>query len=112
MKNLIAFVCFTACLMACSGGDKETSTSKPKAETAAASKIDGGKIYKTYCVTCHGIYGDMGGSGAFDLTKTELTLEERIQVITKGRNLMTPFEGLLSEEKIKAVAEYVGTLKK
>lgn len=101
----------TALLFACSGGPDDKKTA-PAAQTASVSAPDGAKIYKTYCVTCHGIYGDMGGSGAFDLTTSKLTLEERVKVITKGRNLMTPFEGLLSEEKIKAVAEYVETLRK
>ena len=63
-------------------------------------------------MTCHGLYGDMGASGAHDLTGSKLTLEERVQVISKGRNTMTPFESLLNEEKIKAVAEYTQTLKK
>ena len=113
MKNFIAFICLAVFLIACSGTEKEKASTEPTAAAKPAKKkIDGAKIYKTYCVTCHGIYGDMGGSGAFDLTVTELTLEERIEVITKGRNLMTPFENLLSPEKIKAVAEYVDELKK
>ncbi len=113
MKKLIAFACFAILLIACSSGKQEGSASEKTTDAKpVAKKIDGEKIYRTYCVTCHGIYGDMGGSGAFDLTVTELSLEERIQVITKGRNLMTPFEGLLNEEKIKAVAEYVGKLHK
>ena len=116
MKKIIAFAFLAVLLAACSdSGNKDASDSKAKPEKAAAKakkKIDGAKIYKTYCVTCHGLYGDMGGSGAFDLTVTELTLEEKIEVITNGRNLMTPFEGLLSEEKIKAVAEYIAELKK
>lgn len=112
MKKIITFFSLMAFFAACSGGGQENADASKTPAAKPAAKIDGGKIYKTYCVTCHGIYGDMGGSGAFDLSKTQLTLEERIQVITKGRNLMTPFEGLLSEEKIKAVAEYVETLKK
>lgn len=113
MKKLITFLFFAVFLFACSGTEKEKTSSEPQAAAKPVKKkVDGAKIYKTYCVTCHGIYGDMGGSGAFDLTVTELSLEERIQVITKGRNLMTPFEGLLSEEKIRAVAEYVDELKK
>lgn len=114
MKKTLILGLFTVLLLiACSGGDDKTAGSADGKPTAAAEKkIDGEKIYKNYCVTCHGVYGDMGGSGAFDLTTSKLTLDERIQVITKGRNLMTPFEGLLSEEKIKAVAEYVETLRK
>ena len=54
----------------------------------------------------------MGASGAANLTETKLTLDEKIAVITNGRNTMTPFKGLLSEAKIKAVAEYTEKLKK
>ncbi len=79
--------------------------------TASSNKLDGKSIYKNYCIACHGYYGDMGGSGAFDLTKSKLSLEERIKVIAEGRKLMTPFNGMLSEEKIKAVAKYVESLR-
>lgn len=107
MKSFFSFLIFATIIYACSSSSAETNA------TADAPKkaVDGEKIYKTYCVTCHGIYGDMGGSGAFDLTKSKLTLEERIKVISEGRNLMTPFKELLSEEKIKAVAEYIETLR-
>lgn len=112
MKKLITFFSLMALLVACSSSSKEQSSDQTTAAAKTVKKVDGSKIYKTYCVTCHGIYGDMGGSGAFDLSTSKLTLEERIQVITNGRNLMTPFKGLLSEEKIKAVAEYIETLRK
>ena len=96
MKKFIAFACFFTLLIviACSSEKQDSSSNKTAEAKPAAKKIDGEKIYKTYCITCHGINGDMVGSGTFDLTVTELNLEERIEVITKGRNLMTPFEGL------------------
>ncbi len=100
---------FVALLAACGGNGQKTNDSKTPA--TKVKKVDGAKIYKTYCVTCHGLYGDMGGSGAFDLTTSKLNLKERIEVITKGRNLMTPFEGLLNEQKIKAVAKHIETLR-
>jgi mono/diheme cytochrome c family protein len=108
MKKIIVFTLFAACLFACGKSGKQ----EPAAGTTTKPGIDGEKIYKTYCVTCHGLYGDMGGSGAFDLTKATLSVEERIQVITNGRNAMTPFKELLTEEKIRAVAEYTMKLKK
>ena len=111
MKKTTTLLCLFLLLFACSS-PSDSNKSASKTETKPVKKIDGGKIYKTYCVTCHGIYGDMGGSGAFDLTTSKLTLEERIEVIKKGRNLMTPFEGLLNDEKIKAVAEYIEGLRK
>ena len=52
----------------------------------------------------------MGLNGAKDITQSSLMLGDRIQVITNGRNLMTPFKGLLTDEEIKAVALYSITL--
>ncbi len=105
-------MCLGAFAFACGSNTGNNGSSAAKnASTPQPKKPDGEKIYKNYCVTCHGLYGDMGASGAHDLTKSELSLEERILVISKGRNTMTPMEGLLSEEKIKAVAEYTIKLK-
>lgn len=75
-----------------------------------AAVPDGQKVYKQQCVTCHGIDGKLGLNGAKDLSQTVLPLEERILQISKGKNLMTPFEGILSPEEIRAVAEYTFTL--
>ena len=86
-----------------SGTGSKTISSNPKP--------DGEKIYKTYCVTCHGLYGDMGASGAANLAKSKLPLEERIKVVTNGRNTMTGFKSLLTPDKIKAVAKYTLELK-
>lgn len=109
MKKILILAMFATLVFACSQSDSNKSSSEP---TAEAPKVDGEKVYKTYCVVCHGLYGDMGASGAFNLQTSALPLEERINVITNGRNVMTPFKELLSEEKIRAVAEYTMTLKK
>ena len=112
IKHFFLLFLLTA-FFACSSNSDNSSADIAKTTTAKAPppKIDGAKIYKTYCVTCHGLYGDMGNVGAFDLTVTELTMEEKIEVITKGRNTMTPYEGLLTPEQIVAVAEFTETLK-
>jgi len=106
MKKTLVFICLAAFAIACGSAEGKKQTAK------ASSTADGTKIYKTYCVACHGLYGDMGVNGALDLTKSILTLEERITVIADGRNAMTPFKNLLNEEKIKAVAAYTLKLKK
>ncbi|MBK8562012.1 MAG: cytochrome c [Saprospiraceae bacterium] len=108
MKKLLIFSLLAVFAFACSQSEGEKTASEP---TAEVKKVDGEKIYKTYCVTCHGLYGDMGASGAFNLKTSALPVEERIKVITNGRNAMTPFKDLLTEDKIKAVAEYTMTLK-
>lgn len=75
-------------------------------EEAAVAVHPGEKVYKKYCITCHGTDGSMGSNGAFNLRETKLSIEEKIAVITKGRNTMTPFEKVLKPEEISAVAEY------
>ena len=66
----------------------------------------GKNVFKTYCILCHGADGKLGLNGAMDMTQSILTLDERIQVITNGRNTMAPYKGVLDEDEIKAVAEY------
>lgn len=111
MNKLIVFLAIATIVWAC-GGEQSNGSEKTASATPAAAAIDGKKIYKQYCVTCHGLYGDMGASGAFNLTTSELSLEEKQLVITKGRGAMTPFENLLDEEEIAAVAKYTLELKK
>lgn len=78
---------------------------KPRA-TVDAAAIDGAALYKKYCIACHGAAGDMSMNGAANLQQSQLALEARIEVIRDGRNMMTPFGGLLTEEEIEAVARY------
>lgn len=94
-------------MLACSSGPGSNDSA-----TASVNPPNGKNIYKMNCVNCHGLYGNMGASGSFDLTVSELSLDERILVITNGRNTMLPFSSLLDEDEIKAVAEYTLELKK
>jgi cytochrome c6 len=71
----------------------------------------GEALFRKNCVTCHGADGRLGLSGAKDLTKSDLSLEDRMTLIAKGRGLMTPFEGILTPEEIAAVARYTIELK-
>ena len=80
------------------------------AEDLAA--IDGKKIFKMYCTTCHGFTGDLNVNGATDLTTSTLPLEERVAQVYNGRGLMTPFKGLLKDKQIVAVGKYVESLRK
>ncbi|MGK0365831.1 MAG: mono/diheme cytochrome c family protein [Saprospiraceae bacterium] len=112
MKKILFFAFIAAFIIACGGNDTSAKKTKKKAKTVAVKAVDGAKIYKTYCVICHGSKGNMGSNGAFNLTTSELSIDERVAVITKGRGVMTPFEGVLKPDEIKAVAEYTLTLKK
>jgi mono/diheme cytochrome c family protein len=112
MKYTFVFLLIATFIFACGGSDTPEQTSSTQQAAASTPQADGKKIYKQYCVTCHGLYGDMGASGAFNLTTSELPLADRIVVITKGRGAMTPFENLLDADEIAAVAEYTLELKK
>ncbi|WP_020536592.1 c-type cytochrome [Lewinella cohaerens] len=112
MKHTLVFLLIATFIYACGGSDSANETSGAQEATTATPQVDGKKIYKQYCVTCHGLYGDMGASGAFNLTTSELPVDERIVVITKGRGAMTPFENLLDADEIAAVAAYTLELKK
>jgi mono/diheme cytochrome c family protein len=109
MKSVFILLFLSLLFTACSPSSDQGVASSTFG--TSSSKVDGEKIYKTYCITCHGLYGDMGGSGAFNLKKSVLPLEERINVITNGRKAMTPFKSILNEEKIKAVATYIEKLR-
>ena len=103
-------------IFACSGGGEKSEDSDAAASTESTAppepeKPDGQKIYRTYCITCHGMDGKLELNGAKDLSISELPVEERIVQITEGKNLMTPFKGVLTEDQIQAVAEYTLTLK-
>jgi len=78
---------------------------------AADQKNSGEKLYSQYCVSCHGSSGDLGVGGASNLATSTLSLNEKIEVISKGRNAMQAYSsehgGNLSPEKIKSIAEYI-----
>jgi mono/diheme cytochrome c family protein len=58
-----------------------------------------------------GLMAKLGLNGAKDLSQSVLSLEQRVETITYGKKLMTPFEKILDAEEINAVAQYTHTLK-
>lgn len=72
---------------------------------------DGEGIYQQRCASCHGMNGKKGVAGAKDLTRSELSLKERMEVIRNGRGSMIPFESQLSDQEIRAVAKYLEELR-
>lgn len=69
-------------------------------------------LYKKNCSLCHGMNGKLGTAGAGDLTKSVISHEEIVQIITHGKpenpgKIMTPFKDVLSVEEIDAMATFV-----
>lgn len=76
----------------------------------------GPDTFKAKCAMCHGPDGkkEMPAMGVKPLTSPEaqkLSLAEVVNVITNGKGKMPAYKGKLTDEQIKAVAEFVKTLK-
>lgn len=70
----------------------------------------GKSIYTAYCVACHGNDGKAAISGAKDITISQLSKDEIMLKIRKGKNGMPAFgESVLSDEEVFAVTSYVLT---
>jgi len=102
-NKIIMSIILITIIWACAG--------KGNNANADAAAIDGSQVYKKYCVLCHGAEGNLGVNGSKDIRVSALTRDERMELIRHGRNAMTPFSGVLSEEEIKAVADYTMTMK-
>lgn len=80
-------------------------------ESISNSNINGQELFNASCTSCHGTDGKLGLMGAKDLTQSTMDINERIEIIKNGKGAMTPFNGMLSDEQINAVAVYIETLK-
>ena len=89
-----------------------TYSSETYAQETKSKQDIAAEKYKMFCAVCHGVDGKLNINGASDLSKSKLTKKGRIRIITKGKGLMTPFKGILSEDEIKDIAKYLGTMKK
>jgi mono/diheme cytochrome c family protein len=70
------------------------------------------QVFKQSCSVCHGLDGKLGANGSKDLTQSVLSIEEKINIITNGKGVMTAFGEILEPNEIAAVAKYTEQLKK
>ena len=81
------------------------------AVAATARAEEAAALFQKKCVACHGKDGKGSPAGlklgAKDLTATKLSVPELQDVITNGRNKMTPNKGKLSEAEIASLAKYI-----
>lgn len=95
-------------------GDSTFFDETQQANVEELSQIAKGKIiFNELCVACHGIDGKLGKFQAADLSRSKLTIEEKIDIITNGSPLtvMAPYDRTLSDEEINAVAVFTEQLK-
>lgn len=89
-----------------------TCSSEPSAERGTLTGLDlGQSVFEDKCTVCHGNDGRKGLVGAKTIPESTFSVAERIELISRGKGKMMPYEGILTPEEIKAVAEYTATLK-
>ena len=71
----------------------------------------GQAIFTERCVVCHGTDGKLGNNGARNLTKSNLNINGRVYIVTKGMGKMPSFKDQLTEQEIEQVAAYSLTLR-
>lgn len=105
-KAYITLIAIVVALMACGGNDTSTSTNTTAGSNVEVSIPEAKRIYTMKCALCHGSDGKLMIGGAPDLTQSEMTLEERVAIITYGKGQMPPQKGILTAAEIRAVAKY------
>jgi mono/diheme cytochrome c family protein len=90
---------------------EEKKEEAPVAESGIIDGINAKQTFKQSCAVCHGTDGKLGANGSKDLSLSTLTIDEKINMITKGKGVMIAFEAILKPEEIKAVAKYTEQLK-
>ena len=99
-------------LFAAYGLAEMSKKQKSKAmESISETNVNGKELFEASCASCHGSDGKLGLMGSPDLTTSTMDINGRIEIIKKGKGVMTPFEGNLTEDQINAVAAYVEELK-
>ena len=101
LKMIVPSCCIALIMAACGNATNAADNSTADPGTA---------IYNSRCTMCHGRDGDLGMSGAKDLTKSTLTKEEMVAVVTHGKGGMIGFEKMLSTKEIDEVVDHVRTL--
>lgn len=100
MKKVIFLFCLSLSFWACSGVES------PSAAVSVA------ELYGANCALCHGADGKLQLADASDLSASEMTVEQRKEIIRNGKNDMVPFGDLLSDGEIAALANFLDQLRR
>jgi len=91
--------------------EDESEEEEDSNDTASADTEAGLTLFGNSCLSCHGNQGTGGHNGP-DLQVSKVTSDKSavIEQIKNGSGAMPGFEGMLSDEEIDALAEYVTTV--
>ncbi|MBK12386.1 MAG: hypothetical protein CL849_02525 [Crocinitomicaceae bacterium] len=99
-----AFVCLVLLMAACGS---ENPSASPSPSLKQVSEVEARALYIRKCSLCHGDDGKLMASKSPDLSKSTITLAERVALITYGKGTMPAQKSVLSKPEIEAVARYI-----
>jgi mono/diheme cytochrome c family protein len=109
LKRFFFFLLLTG--LASCGTDSSSKNNDSLPIESPAEK--GASLYTVNCTSCHGEDGKMGGSGAKDLSKSQLSDKQIKKILQKGKNAMPPMSAILeTEENMDFVIQHIKTLRK
>lgn len=111
-KNNKPFAIISFIMLIGAYGLAEYNKKHPAKKDLVEAANAGESVYKTYCVTCHGLNGDAGINGAKNLQATVLSDEDVLNRIANGKGLMNGYKHNLTSDQIKSVADYIKVLRK
>ncbi|MDU5145133.1 MAG: cytochrome c [Paenibacillus dendritiformis] len=115
MTMMIAAAALVIGLAACGSPNNQGAGTNqgtaPGQTTPPPAAVDAAAVYKQNCLVCHG--ANLEGQVGPNLQKVGATRtpEEISAVIHNGGNGMTAFKGVLSEDEISALVEWLSAKK-
>ena len=94
-----------ALLLAACGSENPSASPSPSVKQV--SEAEARALYIRKCSLCHGDDGKLMASKSPDLSKSTITLAERVALITYGKGTMPAQKSVLSKSEIEAVALYI-----
>lgn len=73
--------------------------------------VHGAALFTAQCIVCHGADGKASFSGAKDLTLSTISADEIIETINNGKNTMPKMANIYNDQELKALADYVKSLR-
>lgn len=96
------------CILYACGNGSAPSNSEKAGSGAAAAAVN----YTNECSSCHGKSGNLMMGGAKDLSKSVLSKDEVVAIISGGKGMMPGFKDKFSAQQIEELAVYAESLRK
>ncbi|MFT5580772.1 MAG: cytochrome c5 [Psychromonas sp.] len=76
-------------------------------------KLNASDLFEIHCSNCHGMKGNLGNSGAKDLSKSQFTIAQIKEIVSEGKKAMPPLGELIANpSEMDSIVNYVLSLRK